>query len=131
MVPGLTHGDSMSWETVWQFHTANFVVSLSIMPEDSDPADHFEREDDIEFAREGDWHWFQARVQVSFRDSANPKNWAVTRERVLGEDYLGACSYHGLADFRTGGYFADMVREAIREARGTITRMNATLRAGV
>lgn len=112
-----------SYETVWEFNTARFLVTLAVRDEDTDPADHFDFDDDIEFAREGGWHWFQARVQVTFRDDQNPCNWAVTRQHVLGEDYLGGCSYHGLDDFRRGGYFTDMVREAISEARGTIERM--------
>lgn len=117
-----------NWETVWTFRTARYTVTLAVTPEEDDPAGHFEREDDVEFAREGGWHWFQARVQVAFRDDENPKNWAVVRERVLGEDYLGGCSYRNLEDFRTGGYFRDMVAEAVREARGTLGRMCERLR---
>jgi hypothetical protein len=66
-----------------------------------------------------------ARVQVIFVDHANPVNWTTTREIVLGEDYLGGCSYHNLKDFKNGGYFRDMVSEAISQARGSLARLAA------
>jgi hypothetical protein len=117
----------MNWETVWEFKTARFAVTLAVTDETDDPADSFECDEDIAFAREGGWHWFAARVQVTFRDSDNPKHWAVTPEVVLGRDYLGGCSYRSLSDFIAPGpgYFRDMVREAIGEARGTLARMTA------
>jgi len=113
------------YETVWEFNTARFTVSLAVAPEEMDPADSFCEDDDIEFAREGGWHWFTARVWVTFRDEDNPKKWAVRRDQILGEDYLGGCSYLSLDDFiRPGpGYFRDMVREAVSEARGKLSRM--------
>jgi hypothetical protein len=115
------------WETVWTFNTARFVVTLDIAPEDMPPEDGLCFDDDVAFAREGGWHWFQARVQVAFHDVRNPAKWAVTRDRVLGEDYLGGCSYHDLEGFKSGGYFRDMVRSAITEARGTVRRISSSL----
>ena len=111
------------WETVWQFNTARYTVALSVSDEESDPADSFSFEDDVEYAREGGWHWFCARVQVIFRDENNPKNWAVRRDLVLGEDFIGGCSYEDLKSFRSDGYFRDMVAEAISEARGKLSRL--------
>lgn len=120
----------MSYETVWSFNTARFTVALSVAPEDMSPEDQFSEQEDVEFANEGGWHWFQARVQVVFRDDDNPKHWSVQRDDVLGEDHLGGCSYHGLKDFmEPGGYFRDMVSEAISEARGKLARMGAGIRA--
>lgn len=115
------------WETVWSFNTPRFTVRLDVTPEDDDPEGHFDYPEDVEFAREGGWAWFAARVQVVFRDDDNPKHWAVPRRLVLGEDYLGACSYHGLSDFKSGGYFRDMVAEAISDARGKLERMSLLL----
>ena len=41
-----------------------------------------------------------------------------------GDDDLDAQdSYHSLADFRAGGYFRDMVAEAIGEARAHVGRL--------
>jgi hypothetical protein len=117
------------WETVWEFRTARFAVTCAVAPEDDDPAGQFDAADDVAFAREGGWHWFMARVRVAFIDADNPKNWAMTRERVLGEDYLGGLSYHGWADFKSGGYFRDMVSEATKEARGSLARMCACVKA--
>jgi hypothetical protein len=110
----------MEWETVWSFDTARYSVRLAVTSEDHDPAGDFCDEQNIEFAREGGWHWFQARVQVVFVDADNPKHSAGV---VLGEDYLGGCSYHNLDDFRNGGYFRDMVREAVGAARGKLARI--------
>ena len=120
----------MAYETVWSFNTKRFTVNLAVTDEDMDPADSFYEQEDIDFAREGGWHWFAARVQVVFRDDDNPKNWAVRRDDVLGEDYLGGCSYRSLKDFTApgGGYFRDMVHEAVREARAKLNRMAADIR---
>jgi hypothetical protein len=115
------------WETVWTFYTHHYAVRLAVTDETEDPSGSFDRPEDVEFARDGGWHWFVARVQVVYRDTANPSHWADTRELVLGEDYLGGCSYHSLKDFRRDGYFRDMVREATREARETLARMGASL----
>jgi hypothetical protein len=92
------------------------------------PEDQFSDERDVEFASEGGYHWFQARVQVTFRDDNNPINWAVKRIIVLGENYLGGCSYHDLNDFKRDGYFRDMAAEAIAEARGKLARMSVGIR---
>lgn len=107
------------WEQVWSFTTERFTVTLAVRPEEDDPTDHFEFTDDVEFANEGGWHWFQARVQVFVED-----------DHVLGEDYLGGCSYHNLEDFKRGGYFRDMVRTAVADARQTLHRL-ATLESSL
>jgi len=36
---------------------------------------------------------------------------------LVGEDHLGACSYANLEDFQHGGYYEDMVMEAIFNLR--------------
>lgn len=99
-------------ETVWQFRTKHFRVALEVCPEYDPPEDFLEFPEDLEFAREGGWHWFCARVTVECDGI------------LLAEHYLGACSYHGLADFKAGGYFRDMVREVIAEARKALRAIN-------
>jgi len=116
------------YETVWTFHTARFVVTLDVAGEDMTPEDGMCFEDDIAFAREGGWHWFQARVRVGLaHDPDQPRYYGDDEIDVeLGSDYLGGCSYHSLQDFIApveGGYFRDMVRCAIDEARKTLARM--------
>lgn len=105
---------------IWQFGTARYTVAFFAEPEDIDPADSFEFDDDIAFAREDDpAHWFSAAVGVY-----NEHGY------LIGADYLGGCSYNSFREFCgnrygstnngklvTGGYFPDMVREAIRSAR--------------
>jgi hypothetical protein len=122
--------------TIWSFETARFAVVCRAEPEDLDPADSFEFEDDIEFARSGDpAAWFCAVVEVREKESG----------AVIGRDVLGGCSYRSFADFTEshwdspadgrntfavkarntviGHYFPDMVRVAIDEARATIGRL--------
>lgn len=118
-----------NFETVWEFKTARFTVALEIEPEDMDPADSFEREDDIEAVRSGAVEWFQARVAV-YLDG-----------KLIGADSLGGCAYNTVREFyeshrdpnpqnrncsimrATRGeitichYFPDMVSIAIGEAR--------------
>ena len=112
---------SIQYEDVWSFSTAQFTVTLSVAPEIEEPEDFFASGDDecdaeaVAFANEGDWHWFMARVQVKFGED----------DIVVGADYCGACSYHDFADFKRDGYFANMVSEAIREARATLTNIGA------
>jgi hypothetical protein len=57
--------------------------------------------------------WFMARVEV--------KKAGIT----LGADYLGGCCYESVSDFVRGGYYEDMINEAMREARKTISELVA------
>ena len=110
----------MSYETVWTFNTARFTVELGVADETVSPAGYFDFPEDIEFAQEGGWHWFRARVRVLMGVEGSDE------QRLLGAAYLSACSYHSLQNFiRPGpnGDFRDMVREAVREARGTLANM--------
>jgi hypothetical protein len=108
-----------TWENVWTRSTPRFTISLDVTDEDMDPADSFEFDEHIEFAREGGWHWFAARVRVLWDHD------------VIGEDYLGGCSYHSLEDFTApGGYFRDMIASACADARRTVGKFrNCPLRA--
>jgi hypothetical protein len=83
-------------------------------PEDMDPADSFDREEDIDAVRSGAADWFQARVRVTLDG------------QEIGTDYLGGCAYASASDFVEGenrdGYFRDMVRQALQEARVTLAK---------
>ena len=50
------------------------------------------------------WAWARVRVTVTHPDMPGLDGW----------DSLGACSYRDEADFIAGGYYDDMVREALR-----------------
>lgn len=53
-----------------------------------------------QLASGNEWAWCTAHVVATFKG-------------IVGEDYLGCCSYLSEQDFCTpGGYFDDMVREA-------------------
>jgi len=102
------------WETIWTFETARFCVACDVTPEDMDPADSFDREEDIDAVRSGALDWFQARVRVTLGGYE------------IGADYLGGCAYTHCVDFVKGenrnGYFRDMVRHALQEARATLAK---------
>ncbi len=144
----MKHENDIRWDAAWSFETARFFVAFYAEPEEMDPADSFEFDEDIEFARSGqDGAWFAARVTVYLK-SDDAYSWV-----ALGSDYLGGCSYKSVRDFYTAWrtdpdeyrntlankgkrisichYFPDMVRTAIAEARRELARMGdiaATMR---
>lgn len=127
-------------DEVWKFETAKFKVALVVERELDDPADHFEFESDVEYARSGDLcAWFCARVVVS-KWNAEKGDWV-----EIGDDALGGCSYASIEDFYTGHrdadpmnrncttfraahgdnaavchYFPSMVKEAVSVAKSTL-----------
>lgn len=120
---------------LWSFQTPRFTIELHALPEDMDPADSFQFDDDIEFARSGDpAAWFCAVMLVrAHLPDTSPNHYGQGGE-VIGWDTLGGCSYRSFRDFcgdrcgrahkrngLGGDYFPDMVREAIRDARRTLT----------
>lgn len=103
------------YQEMWRFETARLVVLGYAGQEDLDPVGAFD--DDGETARdiqEGRVEWFCASVIVCNRDGD-----------VLGRDHLGGCAYENASDFfkaEKRGYFGDMVRVAVAEARVEIAR---------
>ena len=117
-----------------EFHTANYTVRISAEEEfDSDLS-----WDDTGRVRKqlecGDLIEFCAHVEVIHKATG----------AVLGEDYLGSCIYKSFEDFmdhracgrqnrkwakqgkegRCGSYFAQMIGEAIAEARKAYSKMS-------
>ena len=102
------------WQTIHTETRDGFEVVLSVAPETDDPRGHFD--DDGETAQaiaDGRFDWFVARVEAQ-RDGV-----------TLGTDYLGACCYESPQRFvaESEGYYADMVKQAIDEARATLARL--------
>ena len=102
------------WQTIHAETRDGFEVVLSVAPETDDPRDHFD--DDGETAQaiaDGRFDWFVARVEAQ-RDGI-----------TLGTDYLGACCYESPQQFvaESEGYYADMVKQAIDDARATLARL--------
>lgn len=92
---------------LWRFDTLRYSVAFWPMDEDSDPADSFEIEEDIAFARSGNpAHWFCAVVGVFKRDeeSADVVSGMPTDEDFVLVDYdtLGGCSYRSFKEFVEG-----------------------------
>lgn len=116
-------------DAIWSFETPRFFVGFYALEEDLDPADAFEVVEDITAVRDGLFEWFCANIRVYHVTDGD--NWT-----LLGQDYLGACAYTTARSFaegdNRGGYFRDMVREAIGNARAEIRRMGdlaATMRS--
>jgi hypothetical protein len=125
-------------QVVWEFCTAHFRVCLEIEPEDTDPADSFQFEEDIEAVRNGTVEWFCASVVVYFDG------------REIARDSLGCCAYESVRDFYTAHrtssaeyrntietnrrhqichYFPSMVTEAVSEARKAFARKREAFNA--
>ena len=120
--------------TIWQFETRNFCVQFNTRPDD---CLDLSWDEDGSIARDlesGELCAFVAEVRILFRGTE------------VGTDYLGGCIYKAPEDFRdhlkvrqyerklseergepvhVGSYFSDMVREAIRTARGNIEALKA------
>jgi hypothetical protein len=105
------------WTEIWKFETAHCAVVFCVTPEEDDPAGHFEDDAIVAAIRSGDLAWFTARVTVEKHGIE------------IGADYLGGCAYDSPEDFCTGenrgGYFRDMVREAVSDARANLARLCA------
>lgn len=102
------------WDKVWTFKTARFEIGLEFGPDEH--AD-LSWDDDGEVTRQlerGHLFLFTARTYVKFD--------GVT----VGEDYLGGCIYKDEREFMRDGYFRDMVRVAVSEARRELARRQAS-----
>jgi hypothetical protein len=108
-------------EAIWSFETERFFVGYYAEPDDTDPTKCFQFDEDAEAARNGEVEWFCARVCVYLKGEG-AYDWT-----EIGCDYLGACAYKNVSDFCTGenrnGYFRDMVRNALGEAREELARL--------
>jgi hypothetical protein len=97
-----------------------FTIDFYACEEDLNPAGQFASGDDaadaeiISKINNGDLVWFLAKVTAS-------KNGI-----VLGTDYLGGCCYESYEQFvEQNDYYADMVSQAIIEARNAIKALCA------
>ena len=93
-----------------------FTIVLSIADEDHAPDWDMTEEEKAELIGQierGVMLWFCAKVEA--------KKAGVT----LGVDYLGGCCYRSIEEFMQGGYYADMIVEAMTEARKTVEALTA------
>ncbi len=61
-----------------------------------------------------EWAWCTVKVVVCWKD-------------FYGSDFLGCCSYDSEEDFKHGGYYDDMVDNALDDLNGIIERTYAAL----
>jgi hypothetical protein len=93
---------------------AGFEIDFFALPEDTDPADHFDDTETIDGIARGRYDWFCAKVTAS---KAGVE---------LAVEYLGCCCYDRARDFVTAsGYYEDMRRSVIDQANETLARLNA------
>ena len=94
------------------FEQEGFIVCFQGHEEDISMRRHFINEcgwTKAEYRKIKNYAWFCAEVSV-WKDG-----------KKLGNDYLGACCYETEEEFYTkhkDGYFVDMVKNAIKEAKG-------------
>jgi hypothetical protein len=87
--------------------------------ENESPDDHFEFQEDKDFAYSGkhDANWFSATVKVELKGTL-----------LFGMDHLGCCSYKSFEEFMQDDYFTDMIKEAtndlINDLNDTSDRIN-------
>jgi hypothetical protein len=103
---------TMHGTSAWTFTTARITVDLEL--HDCDDLDLSWDEDGsvLDGLERGVFIAFDASVVVRLDG------------HEVGRDWLGQCIYRSADDFRYGGgYFPDMVREAIAEARRNIAKL--------
>lgn len=101
------------WEPIWTFKTKNFTVVCAVT-DDTDLDLSWDDEGTVKASLEsGLFVGFVAKVSV------------YCKGMQVSTDYLGGCIYNSAQEFRDQnighrGYFGDMVREAISQARQNI-----------
>lgn len=101
------------WETIRTETVDGFDIVFSVTPEDEDPRVQFDDEGETAKAiADGRYAWFVARVE------------ARRRGITLGVDYLGGCCYDSPQQFvDSGGYYSDMIANAVAEAEDILTKI--------
>jgi hypothetical protein len=105
----------MYWETAHKETVDGFDIVLSVTPEDMPPdwdETEEERAETLRKIDDGVWAYFVARVEA--------RKEGIT----LGTAYLGGCCYESVRQFvEEGGYYGDMVDDAIDEAKAMIKKL--------
>ena len=95
------------------------VIKVFAYPEqdmpDGDP-DFVAAVNEMYMSAEGDWGWCRVAVEASFGG-------------MCGVAHLGQCSYLNLDDFKAGGYYEQLVEEAVGELNSVVELMVDALRA--
>lgn len=97
------------WELIDERTVDGFEIFTSVREEDFDPKDH--DPETVQAIYDGEFEWFMVRVE------------ARRAGVVLGTAYLGGNCYKEHKDFLGDEYHADMVKEAIDDAKQTITKI--------
>jgi hypothetical protein len=108
----------MMSDTIWSFETARFRIELNVEPEYNPDFSLDETGETEEKVRSGEWECVCFAVKVFFDGEE------------IASEYLSNSIYADVRDFRDhigshgewGSYFADMVRQACRDARKELQR---------
>jgi hypothetical protein len=101
------------WDLIDERTVDGFDILTSVQGDDCDPKHSFDDPEIVQAIYDDEFEWFVVRVE------------ARKAGVVLGATYLGGCCYKEHKDFvEAEDYHADMVREAIDEAKKTITKIN-------
>jgi len=104
------------YQTIYTEKAADFDIVFSVTHEHFEPNWDFESEADrqktLNRIDTGDLVYFVAQVQA-FKHGV-----------LLGANYLGGCCYDSYMQFvKDSDYYADMVENAVSEARSTIIKL--------
>jgi hypothetical protein len=90
-------------------------VTFEALDETESPEDHFEMQDDIDFASDfnNEAAWFNACVKVQIKGT-----------HIFGMDFLGCCSYKSFDEFMKEEYFTDMIEEATNDLINDLNDLN-------
>lgn len=96
------------------------TITIEPEPETDDPKDHFEFPEDVVLAKEriedgNEWGWCCVKVTVK----CGP---------LSADDYLGACSYTSEEEFKTGGYYEDMVDRCVDQLNEQLDELKTKLK---
>jgi hypothetical protein len=108
------------YETIHTSTAAGFDIVFSVTPEHVEPdwdfEDEADKQDTLDRIERGDLVYFVACVQA-FKNGIE-----------LGTYYLGGCCYDSYMQFvEASDYYADMVENAISEARANIAKLCETV----
>lgn len=103
----------MIWELIHEETREGFNIRFYATTETDSPEGHFDDDGETVAAiRDGRLEWFAVKA---IADKGGIE---------LAEDYLGACCYESLRDFiQDDGYFSDMRRQVIEDARAAIQKL--------
>lgn len=101
---------SMFTKTLEYSDRPELEVTFEALPEYDNPKDHFELEDDINFALVDDsCRWFTAKITIKYKECP----------MIEADTFLGGCSYKSFDEFLEE-HSSDMIADALSELENKV-----------